>query len=215
MQDTANDDTQAAGQPDASADDTAAEQILAAAMRQPEQEQANRSQDDQKPQPRAQQQNGGSGDPWANPEVARREIERLRKEAAGYRTKLRDAEPQLAEYQKYLDSQKTEQQKLAEAKDAAERELADLRSANARLMAAATHNLPPELIDLLGTGTEEEIAARAKLLADRLAAASPAPMAKEPPAPTRPVESLTPGAKPAGQKATDMDAVLRAMAGRT
>lgn len=211
MQDTANDDTQAAGQSDASADDAAAEQILADAMRQPAPQQAaDGSQDDPK------QQSGGSSDPWADPNAARREIEKLRREAANWRTKYREAEPQISEYQKWLDSQKTEQQKLQEAKDAAERELTDLRSANARLMAAATHNLPPELIDLLGTGTEEEIDARAKLLAEKLSAAAPPPVpAKEMPAPTRPVESLTPGAKPAGQKATDMDAVLRAMAGRT
>lgn len=124
-----------------------------------------------------------------------------------------------AEYQKYLDSQKSEQERLQEAKEAAERELTDLRSANARLMAAATHNLPPELIDLLGTGTEDEIDARAKLLADKLAAAMPPPASTEPerkpPAQTRPVESLTAGAKPANERPADMDAILRGMAGRT
>lgn len=216
MQDTANEETQAAGQPDASADETTAEQMLADAMQQPEQ-QSGGSQDDSKP-PQGQEQSNGSKGPWADPEAARKEIEKLRKEAAGWRTKYREAEPQLSEYQKYLDSQKTEQQKLAEAKESAERELAGLRSANARLMAAATHNLPPDLIDLLGDGTEEQIDERARLLAEKLAAAAPPAPAepeRKPPAQTRPVESLTAGAKPANDKPADMDSILRAWAGRT
>lgn len=221
MQDTA-DDTQAAGQPDATADnDDAAQLLLADAAAQPDTQQAGQgSQDDSKAQPQPKgQQSGGSKDPWADPEAARKEIEKLRREAAGYRTKYNEAKPQLDEYQKYLDSQKSEQERLQEAKAAAERELTDLRSANARLMAAATHNLPPELIDLLGTGTEEEIDARAALLAEKLAAAAPPPAPAEPerkpPAQTRPVESLTAGAKPATERPADMDAILRGMAGRT
>lgn len=218
MPDTA-DETQAAGQSDASTnDDIAAEQALATAMRQPDDDQRIEPKDDSKPQTQGQQQSNGNKDPWAEPEVARREIEKLRKEAAGWRTKYRDAEPQLSEYQKYLDSQKTEQQRLQEAKDAAERELTDLRSANARLMAAATHNLPPELIDLLGTGTEEEIDARAQLLAEKLAAAAPPPgpePERKAPAPTRPVESLTAGGQPANAEPMDMDTVLRSWTGRT
>ena len=185
--------TQAAGQPD---EDPAAQQALADALAQPE-------------PPDGEEQ--APTDPWADPESARKEIDKLRREAAGYRTKLRDAEPQVAEYKKYLDSQKTEQQKLAEAKAAAEKDLADLRSANARLMAAATHEIPVELIDLLGTGTEEEIDARAKLLAERLTAPPPI----ERPASTRPVESLTAGGQPADDPPPlDMDAYLRRMAGR-
>ena len=220
MQDTAN-DTQAAGQSDATADnDDAAQQVLADAGSQSDTQQADQgSQDDPKGQPQPKgSQNGGSKDPWADADAARREIEKLRREAAGYRTKYNEAKPQLDEYAQWKDSQKTEQQKLQDAKEAAERELTDLRSANARLMAAATHNLPPELIDLLGTGTEDEIDARAKLLAEKLAAAAPPPASepeRKPPASTRPVESLTAGGQPAGQKSLDMDAILRQMSGRT
>lgn len=218
MPDTASEETQAAGQPDANADDIAAEQMLADAMRQPEADKAGRSQDDPKPQQPPQQAGGANKDPWADPEAARKEIEKLRKEAAGWRTKYRDAEPQLTEYQKYLDSQKTELQKAQESAQQFKQELLETRTTNARLMAAATHNLPPELIDLLGTGTEEEIDARAKLLAEKLSAASPPASVepeRRPPAQTRPVESLTAGAKPADEKPADMDAVLRAWAGRT
>lgn len=149
------------------------------------------------------------------------EVKRRLEHSRTWEKRAKENSKAAAEYQKYLDSQKTEQERLAEAKEAAERELTDLRSANARLMAAATHNLPPELIDLLGTGTEDEIDARAALLAEKLAAAAPppAPPAAEPerraPAQTRPVESLTAGAKPATERPADMDAILRGMAGRT
>jgi len=149
-------------------------------------------------------------DPWADPAAARKEIEKLRRESAGYRTKLREAEPKLTEYQKYLDSQKTEAEKLAEAKQAAETKLAELTTTNARLMAAAAYNLPPDLIDLLGSGTDEEINARAQLLAERLSASS----APEPPASTRPVESLTAGGRPAGEPEESIDDAIRRMAGR-
>jgi chromosome segregation ATPase len=178
--------------------DDASQQMLAADVAQPE--------------PQDGEDQAAQNDPWADPSAARKEIEKLRRESAGYRTKLRDAEPQLAEYQKYLDSQKTEQQKLLEAKEATERELLDLRSTNARLLAATTYNLPTDLIDLLGTGTDEEINARAQLLAEKLASVP----TTELPASTRPVESLTAGGRPADDAPADMsmDAVLRRMTGR-
>lgn len=203
MQDTA-DTTQAAGQPDASTnDDVAAQQMLADAMQQPSTQPGGGAQD----APTGQQT---ATDPWADPEAARKEIEKLRRESAGWRTKYREAEPQLTEYQKWQDAQKTEQQKLVEAKEAAERQLGDLRSTNARLMAAATHNIPPELIDLLGGGTDDEINARAEILAERLKATAPSSA----PSSARPVESLTPGASPASAAPQDPNAWLRKLAGR-
>jgi hypothetical protein len=130
--------------------------------------------------------------------------------------RLRDAEAQL---QQYVDRDKTDLQKAQEAAQKYQQELTATRVANARLMAAATHNLPPDAIDLLGDGTDEEIDARAKLLAEMIAAAAPAPASAEPakqaPAPTRPVESLVPGAKPASEQPENPNAWLRRMAGRT
>lgn len=190
MQDTA-DTTQDAWQPD---DDNAAQ--LADTAAQPEPQDG---------------EDEAQNDPWADPAAARKEIEKLRRESAGYRTKLRDAEPKLSEYQKYLDSQKTEQERLTEAKSAAEAKLAELTTTNARLMAAAAHNIPTDLIDLLGTGTDEEITARAQLLAERINA-SPA---FDRPASTRPVESLTAGGRPADDEPVEsIDDAIRRMAGR-
>lgn len=120
-----------------------------------------------------------------------------------------EAAKRLAEIE---DSQKTEQQRLNERAQAAERELTALQSANARLRAATVYGLPAELVDLLGDGTEEQISERAELLAAKLAAA--APSSNPAPPQTRPVESLKPGAAPAGGE-PDPDAWLRRLAGRT
>lgn len=136
----------------------------------------------------------------------------------------REAEKQLTEMraalQQYEDAQKTELQKAQEQAKQYQQELTTTRVANARLMAAATYNIPADLIDLLGDGTDEEIDARAKQLADyrdTLAASTVQPAPEPPkaaPASTRPVESLTPGGKPASAEAEDPNTWLRRMAGR-
>jgi hypothetical protein len=133
----------------------------------------------------------------------------------------RDAEKALnevrAELAQYRDAEKTELQKAQEAAKRYESELTTTRVANARLMAAVAHDLPPDLIDLLGDGTDEEIDARAKLLAEKLAATAPAPVAepaKPSATPTRPVEALKPGGRPATQEPEDPNDWLRRLAGR-
>lgn len=132
--------------------------------------------------------------------------------ALGFKSKdeieqLRQAAQKYGEFE---DSQKSEVQKAQERAQTFEQQLADERSQNARLLAAATHGIPPDLIELLGSGTAEEINARAEALAERLKAATP----PAPPASQRPVESLTPGAAPSSAASADPDAWIRKMAGR-
>ncbi|NUP15385.1 MAG: hypothetical protein HOZ81_04635 [Streptomyces sp.] len=135
-------------------------------------------------------------------------------DALGFKSKdeidqLRQAAQKYAEFE---DAQKTEIQKAQERAQTFEQQLADERAQNARLLAAATHNIPPELIELLGSGTAEEISSRAEVLAERLKAAAPAPA----PASSRPVESLTPGAAPSSSSGvTTPDQWIRGLAGRT
>ncbi|WP_405536879.1 hypothetical protein [Streptomyces antimycoticus] len=129
--------------------------------------------------------------------------------ALGFKSKdeiesLRQAAQKYAEIE---EAQKTEIQKATERAQTVEQQLADMRATNARLMAAATHNIPPDLIDLLGTGSDEEINQRAEVLAERLKASTPPPS-------QRPVESLTPGASPASAAPVSPDAWIRGMAGR-
>lgn len=113
-------------------------------------------------------------------------------------------------YSEFEETQKSEIQKATDRAQTFEQQLADERAQNARLLAAATHNIPPELIELLGSGTAEQIGARAEVLAERLKAAIP----PAPPASQRPVESLTPGAAPPSAAPADADAWIRKMAGR-
>lgn len=131
--------------------------------------------------------------------------------ALGFKSKdeIEQLRTSAQKYQEVEDAQKTEIQKATERAQNFEQKLADMQATNARLLAAASHNIPPELIDLLGSGTDEEINARAEVLAERLKPATPAP------APQRPVESLTPGAAPASSAAdTTPDQWIRQLAGR-
>lgn len=66
------------------------------------------------------------------------------------------------------EAQKTEQQKLADAAEQARREAAETAAELAKLRAAVKHGLSDDDLDLLGTGTAEEIEARAERLAARL-----------------------------------------------
>lgn len=133
-------------------------------------------------------------------------------DALGFKSKdeidqLRQAAQKYGEFE---ETQKSEIQKATDRAQTFEQQLADERAQNARLLAAATHNIPPELIELLGSGTAEQIGARAEVLAERLKAATP----PAPPASQRPVESLTPGAAPPSAAPADADAWIRKMAGR-
>ena len=168
---------------------------------------------------------GGDNAETAQPEPAKADEDKLgdngKRALTSERKARREAEKQLneirAELAQYRDAEKTELQKAQEAAQRYESELTTTRVANARLMAAVAHDLPPDLIDLLGDGTDEEIDARARLLAEKLAATA-APAAAEPTkataTPTRPVEALTPGGRPATQEPEDPNDWLRRLAGR-
>jgi hypothetical protein len=62
----------------------------------------------------------------------------------------------------------TEVERAQAAQRDAERERDEARDMHSRMMAAASNDLPVELIDFLGTGTEEEIGERAELLASSI-----------------------------------------------
>jgi hypothetical protein len=59
-------------------------------------------------------------DPWADPDAARKEIEKLRREAAKYRTKAGELEPLAKRAQELEDAQKSEQERLTEQLTAAQ-----------------------------------------------------------------------------------------------
>lgn len=110
------------------------------------------------------------------PDWAQKELERARKEAATYRTKLREVEPLAEKARELEEAQKTEQQRLMERAEAAEAERRRLESAVNRLRIAAKNGIPEELADLLGDGDEESLETRAKALLEwRGGSGSPIP----------------------------------------
>lgn len=118
-----------------------------------------------------------------------------------------DAARRLAEIE---ESQKTEQQKLAEAKDAAAQEATEARAEATRLRMAIKYGLEEEDLDLLGTGPEEDIEARAERLAARIGAMTE-PSDDKPGPSRRPQEKLRPGASTdSDPDPTDMNALLHA-----
>ncbi|MEN6304500.1 MAG: hypothetical protein ABFD96_17330, partial [Armatimonadia bacterium] len=86
------------------------------------------------------------------PDWAVKELEKARKEAANYRTKLREVEPLAEKARELEESQKTETQRLIERAEAAEAERKRLESHVTRLKVAAKAGIPEELADLLGEG---------------------------------------------------------------
>jgi hypothetical protein len=111
-----------------------------------------------------------------------------------------EQQKQLGEFNALVEASKTEAQRLADATELARREAAEAKAEAIRYKAAATHGIPAEHFDLLGSGSEEEVAARAAKIAALLPKGTPPP----PPAPgARPVEQLTPGATPANQPTDD------------
>ncbi|MET9521518.1 hypothetical protein [Streptomyces coeruleorubidus] len=76
------------------------------------------------PAPEAEQ---AQTDPWADPVKARREIEKLRKESAGWRTKYQETKPLAQKAQELEDAKKSEQERLTEQLTSAEQRIQQLR----------------------------------------------------------------------------------------
>jgi len=123
---------------------------------------------------------------------------------AALRRKIEELEPQAEQFRRLEEASKSETQRLQEAAENARREAEIARAEAVRYKAAAMHGVSADHFDLLGTGTEEEITARAEklsqLLAAQQAASTPQPTA---PPTRRPVEQLRPGATPSGAETED------------
>lgn len=119
-----------------------------------------------------------------------------RKESAERRVKLRELEPLAAKYREIEESKKDEIQKANERAEAAEKRAAD----RDMLDIAINYGIEPDNIDLIGSGSREEMAARAS----RVKAMQDANSHSVTPPPTdRPVEGLRPGASPEPPKPAD------------
>jgi hypothetical protein len=152
-------------------------------------------------------QNGAAADPL---EAAKAEIARWKKAARDNENRAKGNAEKAQQFDAYQESQLSEQQKLAARAEQAEQRAAAAEGLYRRTLAAATYDLPPSMIDQLGDGTEDEINARAETLAAAIneratllaAAQQQVNGQQQRPGAMRPVESLRPGALPAGDNKT-------------
>lgn len=99
---------------------------------------------------------------------------RARKWERDYKKTSTERQAEQKELETFRNAAKTDQERLEEAASAARSELAAARTEAARLRVAVKHGIAEEDFDLLGSGTEEELAARAERIAAlRTAAAQP------------------------------------------
>lgn len=106
-------------------------------------------------------------------EEALAELEKTRQE--------RDAVQAAAQkWQQHEDSQKTELQLAQEKLAAAQQELAQAQTTNLLLEVAAAHGIKPEDVPLLGTGTKEDLEARAARIKELYGAGNAAPPSNSP-----------------------------------
>lgn len=95
-------------------------------------------------------------DPWADPDAARKEIEKLRKESASYRTKAKELEPLAKRAKELEDAQKSEQERLTEQLTAAESRIKTVQQravlSEVRALAAAEFADPDDAHAFLDLG---------------------------------------------------------------
>lgn len=131
---------------------------------------------------------------------AKRAMEKISKansEAKNLRTRVKELEAYEAKVRELEESQKTEQQKAIERAEKAEQDANSTRSELIRERIARRHGIADEDMDLLGSGTEEEIESRATRLAAKNAAAAGTTSSDSSAPPTaRTTEKLHPGASP-------------------
>jgi hypothetical protein len=148
--------------------------------------------------------NGGGGDggnTWTPPatqeEFNRIISERLGRERSKY-ADYADLKNKATQYDELTASQQTELQREQAARQTAEQNAQQAANELARAKAALKYKLADEDLDLLGTGTPEEIDARAKRLSERLA----------PPPP-----NFDGGARSTAPGGKDMNSIIRKAAG--
>lgn len=136
--------------------------------------------------------------------VPRSEVERARREAQNLRARLKEAEP-LAERARQLESEtETNTESLRQRAADAEARSVMLETQLARIRIAGEKGIP-DFADFLTGSTDEEIAANADRLIERLPGRAPG----------RPVEQLQSGVVVAGGASPDVDSWIRAAFNRS
>lgn len=142
------------------------------------------------------------------PEWARKQLEKARKDAAGYRAKAKELEPLAAKAKELEDAGRSDVEKLTARAEAAERSAAEAGASLLRLQVATEKGLSVSQAKRLVGSSREELEADA----DELLAAFPAPGPAKPAGdigqgpretPTAPVPDTARGLIAAGLAAGD------------
>lgn len=152
--------------------------------------------------------------PWGgdfDAEKAWKLVQNLRadKEKLSARPALTEAQQQqLDEYNALVEASKSEAQRKDEAAATAQRERDEAKAEASIYKVAIRHGISEEDFDLLGTGSEEQIEARAVKIAAKNEAAKQAALeaavqAPNTPSPRRPTEQLRPGVSPSSDPVQD------------
>jgi hypothetical protein len=159
-----------------------------------------------------------------DPDELKKQVEHWKRTAQRNDRTARDNSAAAKRLRELEEASKTDLEKAVSAREAAERERDAVRTEHTRLVAAAAHDLEPDLAEFLGNGTEDEINARADQLAGLIRSAAEKLAAQlveqtnqqgnggRAPAGARnrrPVESMRPGAAPAGSAATSANDMFR------
>jgi predicted DNA binding CopG/RHH family protein len=163
------------------------------------------SETDAQPDPQQQPQEGAP--PWGDdfdPGRAWSLVQNLREDNAKLKTRpalTEEQQQKLADWDALEQASKTEFERMQEDLGRTKRDAESARAEAVRYKAAATHGIPADHFDLLGSGTEDEITARAEKLAALLAAQTQPPVSTPPT--RRPVEQMRPGATPGDAESED------------
>jgi len=98
-----------------------------------------------------------------DPEALQREIAHWKKMSRQHESRSKANAAAAAELKQIKQAGMSELERAQTAQREAEERAATAENLHFRVMAAAAHSLPPELIDHLGSGTEDEINERAEL----------------------------------------------------
>jgi hypothetical protein len=110
------------------------------------------------------------------------------------------------ELEQLREAQKSEQQKSAERAEKAERDAAETKAELIRERLGRRFHLDDDDLELLGTGTEEQLTARAERIKAKNDALAAASGKSDAPPSDRPTQKLRPGASPVEAPPADTDA---------
>jgi hypothetical protein len=165
--------------------------------------------------------NGAGDDPAAQVKRLEKQLADMKRHSRTWETRAKENSGAASKLKEFEDANKTEVQRASDRAIQAEKRATEAESLYHRTLACARYDLPPDLIDKVHGGSEDEINASAETLAAAInerAAVLAAAQAKANPTTSPPggagyrgpVESLRPGALPASDnKPRDANAWFR------